>query len=78
MYKTIEIIIEDKSWQGKNKKMSQNKIMDICIGYNEVELRSRIKACGGRWDAQRKVWQLSHEKIKELDLLERIVDDNTP
>ena len=50
--------------------------MDIRIGYNEVELRSRIKACGGKWDPRKKIWQLSYEKIKKLDLLKRIVDDN--
>ena len=78
MYKTIEIIIDEKPWQGKNKKISKNKSMDIRIGYNEVELRRRIKACGGRWDPHRKVWQLSYEKVKELDLLERIVNDMVP
>jgi hypothetical protein len=46
--------------------------------YNEVELRSRIKACGGKWDASKKVWQLTYDKVKELDLLDRIVDDKAP
>jgi hypothetical protein len=50
--------------------------MAIRIGYNEIDLRSRIKACGGKWDASKKVWQLPYEKVKELDLLDRIVDDN--
>ncbi len=47
-YKTIEIIIENKPWQANAKKIPQNKNMDIRIGYNEIELRSRIKACGGK------------------------------
>jgi len=75
-YKTIEIIIESKPWQDNNKKITETKSMDIRIEYNEAELRSRIKACGGKWDPQKKVWQLSYEKVKKLDLLERIVDDN--
>ncbi|MGD9161759.1 MAG: hypothetical protein PVG39_25335 [Desulfobacteraceae bacterium] len=49
--------------------------MDIRIGYNELELRNRIKESGGRWNPQKKLWNLSYKKIKELDLLERIVDD---
>ena len=52
--------------------------MDIRIDYNEVELRNRIKECGGKWDPQRKLWKISYEKVKELDLLERIVDDKVP
>jgi len=50
--------------------------MGIRIGYNEVELRKSVKTCGGKWNPQKKVWQLSFEKVKELDLLERIVHDN--
>ncbi|MBN1906625.1 MAG: hypothetical protein JW927_16200 [Deltaproteobacteria bacterium] len=49
--------------------------MDVRIGFHEIELRSRIKACGGKWDASKKVWRLTYEKVKELDLLDRIVDD---
>ena len=75
MYKTIEIIIEDKPWQPNIKKIPKYKIMDIRIDYNEVELRNRIKECGGKWDPQRKVWRLSYVKVKELDLLDRIVND---
>ncbi len=76
MYKTIEIIIESKPGQDNNNKISKNKSMDIQIGYNEVELRNRVKNSGGKWDPQKKVWRLSYKKVKELDLLERIVDDN--
>jgi hypothetical protein len=78
MYKTIEIIIEEKPGQIDNQKIPKYKIMDIRIGFNEVELRSRIKKCGGKWDASKKVWQLAYDKVKELDLLDRIVDDKAP
>ena len=49
--------------------------MDLRIGFHETDLRRRIKACGGRWDPQKKLWNLSYKKIKELDLLDRIVND---
>ena len=75
MCKTIEIIIEDKPWQENNKKIPKYESVDIRIGYNEIELRRRIKEYGGRWEPQRKVWQLPYEKVKELELLNRIVDD---
>ena len=75
MYKTIEIIIDEKPWQRKSPKVQNYETMDIRIGFNEVELRSRIKECGGKWDPQKKVWQLPYRRIKELDLLDRIVND---
>ena len=76
MCKRIEIIIESKSWQDNNKKIPKHKRVDIRIGYNEVELRNRVKSSGGKWEPLKKVWQLSYRKAKELDLLDRIVDDN--
>ena len=48
--------------------------MGIRIGYNETNLRKNIIKCGGKWNSRKKIWQLSFEKIKELDLLARIVD----
>ena len=77
MYKTIEIIIDEKPWQRNIKKVPKHKIMNIRIDYNEVELRKKIIEYGGRWDPQKKLWTISYEKIKELDLLERIVDDKS-
>ncbi len=77
MFKTIEIIIESRPLQENNKKRPEHKSVDIRIGYNEIELRRRIKECGGRWEPQRKVWQIPYEKVKELDLLNRIVDDES-
>ncbi len=76
MYMTIEIIIDDKPWQEKPDKIRKNKIINIHIDYNEVELRNRVKECGAKWNPQLKVWQLSYKKVKELDLLKRIVNDN--
>lgn len=52
--------------------------MNIRKDFYKIELRSRIKACGGKWDASKKVWQLTYDKVKELDLLDRIVDDKAP
>jgi len=77
VHKTIEIIIESRLLLENEKKILEHKSVDIRVGYNEVELRSRIKEYGGRWEPQRKVWQLPFEKVKELDLLNRIVDDES-
>ena len=57
---------------GKPQKMPKLKNMYISIGYNEIELMSRIKKYGRRCYPKRRVWQLPHEKVKELDLLGRI------
>jgi len=34
-----------------------------------------MKAAGSKWDPARRVWQLAYEKVRELGMTNRIVDD---
>jgi hypothetical protein len=77
MFKTIEIIVDTKPWQVETKKISKNKIMSIRIAIDEIELRMRVKVAGGKWDPKRQVWQLAYEKVTELGLSDRIVDNES-
>jgi len=74
MFKTIEIIVDSKPWNAETKKIPKNKIMSIRIAIDELELRNRVKAAGGKWDPKRQVWQISYEKVTELGLSDRIGD----
>ena len=75
MFKTIEIIVDNKPWQADTKKIPKNKIMNIRIAIDEIESRRKVKAAGGKWDPKRQVWQLPYEKVTELGLSDRIVDN---
>ena len=74
MLKTIEIIVDSKPWGCDPKDIPRNGIMNIRIAIDEMELRRRVKAVGGKWDPKRQVWQLLYEKVSELGLSDRIVD----
>jgi hypothetical protein len=73
VFKTIEIIVDNKPWEADTKKIPKNKIMCIRIARDEVESRSRVKAAGGKWDPKRQVWELPYEKVAELGLTDLIV-----
>ena len=75
VFKTIEIIVDNKHWQPGIKKIPKNKIMSLRIAIDEVEHRKRVKSAGGKWDPKRQVWELPYEKVTELGLSDRIVDD---
>jgi hypothetical protein len=74
-FKTIEIIIERKPWQPNIKRIHKNEIMSLHIAYEEVNARNLVKAAGGKWDPKRRVWQLVYEKVRELGMTNRIVDN---
>ncbi len=50
--------------------------MGLRVAWQELELRQRVKAAGGRWEAERRVWELSREAALGLGLEDRIVGED--
>lgn len=71
--KTIELIIENRLWQPNKEKIPMNKITSLRIAVDEVKLRERVKAAGGKWNSKSQVWRLPYKKVLELGLTNRIV-----
>ena len=74
MFKTIELIISDMPWQPNPGKVPINKMMNLRINIDEVELRKRVKTAGGKWNPKQQVWHLPYKQVVELGLTNRIVD----
>ena len=45
----------------------------VRIAYGETELRRQVKAAGGIWDAERRLWRLPKTVIRKLKLEHRVV-----
>ena len=67
-YTTVELVVDERPG---NPSCSL-----VRIGYQETLLRQQVKAAGGAWDAQRKLWSLPRTAIRSLDLEERVVAEN--
>ena len=74
--KTIELIVESAPWEPGTRHIPKNKIMAVQIDINEMELHNKVKSLGGKWDHKNRVWKLSFESIKILNLENRIVNKN--
>ena len=72
--KTVEIVVEEKSWK-PSSRYRDGDIVPLIVAYTEKDLRDRLKAVGGRWDPQKKVWLVPYGSIKGTDLEERILKD---
>ena len=70
---TVEIIVDEKSWQRSPGKIPANKIMFISVMYGEVKVANLIKAAGGRWNRSIRLWELAYKDIINLGLEDRIV-----
>ena len=45
------------------------------VAYSEMTVRHRVKQAGGKWDRDRKVWELRYDRTVALGLTDRIVPD---
>jgi len=46
----------------------------VRIDFAEVELRQRVKQAGGRWNPDRRVWELPYAQVAALKLEARITE----
>ncbi|MEJ1336171.1 MAG: hypothetical protein RPU37_08980 [Candidatus Sedimenticola sp. (ex Thyasira tokunagai)] len=76
-YKTIELIVDEQEWiEGVSIPMDRR--VHVRVDYGETELRQRVKAAGGFWDAKEKAWVLSYKTVLQMELDERMVGELLP
>ena len=64
-YTTIELTIDKADWRYR-------WVAGVEIAYNELQLRKLVKEAGGRWNREKRIWELGYLKALELGLEERI------
>jgi hypothetical protein len=69
-YKTVELIVEETVWLP-----DPAEVVAVRVEWGEAELARQVKEAGGRWNGQRKVWDLPLGEVMALGLEERIVGD---
>ena len=72
--KTVELIVDEQPWVPGVKFPTERQV-SVRVGYNEHDLRERVKQAGGYWDAEKKAWRLGFGKVLGLGLERRLVDE---
>ena len=71
--KTVELMVEDESWELDTQRIPANKIVHLKVNYGEINLGKLIKAAGGIWNREDKVWELPYREVVSLGLTDRVV-----
>lgn len=74
-YTTVEVIVKADPVAPRPQRIPHNKIMSLRVKYGEIEVGKAIKAAGGRWNAERKVWELKYQQVVALKVTDRIVTE---
>ncbi|MEW6208251.1 MAG: hypothetical protein AB1631_07780 [Acidobacteriota bacterium] len=72
-FKTIELIVEDIEWRPRGKMIAADTIVDVRVEWGEKDLAIRVKQAGGRWNRQKRAWEMRYDRALELGLEERVV-----
>jgi hypothetical protein len=63
-----ELIVEGVDWEPKARRKAGNSIVGWRIDWREIELRSKVKQAGGKWNPKRRVWEMRYDRVVELGL----------
>jgi hypothetical protein len=61
---TVELIESSLPVSRKQYFLPSNKIVLLRIQYDEIQLRTIVKNAGGRWNRERKAWELPYGQAR--------------
>ena len=74
--KTVELLVAERDWEPSRPPCADNQMVGMRIAFAEAAVRERAKQAGGKWNPDRKVWELRYREVVALKLATRIVKDN--
>jgi hypothetical protein len=87
-FKTIELVLEETAWKPRKTPYTQDRpsrgglsregrIAEGLVGLRvegyETRWRSVVKAAGGWWSGEERLWELQRDRVAALGLEDRIV-----
>jgi hypothetical protein len=69
--KTVEIIEDAVPWEPP--AAAPESLVFVRVAWPEAELRAAVKAAGGRWNPEQRLWQLRYADVVRLGLQLRVV-----
>lgn len=73
--KTVEIIVDERPCD-PNMRHRDKDIVAVMVPFTKIALRDRLKAVGGRWNPEEKIWKVPFGAIRnDAELVDRIVKE---
>jgi hypothetical protein len=67
-FKTVELIVSEREWEPPPPRLAGDAMVGGRVGFAEEELRDQVKQAGGKWNRQRKVWEMRYDQVVALKL----------
>jgi hypothetical protein len=74
-FKTVELIVAERDWPPPRPRLTPDHIVHLRVAFAESTIREDVKRAGGVWDAARRLWRLSYDRVQTLGLTDRIAPE---
>ncbi len=71
-YKSVELIVKEAEWTPPPESVIAATLVGVRVEFKEADLQRRVKAAGGRWNPDRKPWELAYGKVRKIVRTARI------
>lgn len=72
-YTTVEIIVDERPWLKDPIVPDPDRQVGVRVGAGETNVQRDLRAAGGRWDSQSRLWWAPLHVVLRLGYEERIV-----
>jgi len=69
----VELVVEETLWWPKVSDPAGEEIVAVRVEWQESELRAALKEVGGRWNPEKRVWEVRYDRIVAWVLEDRVV-----
>src|SRR5689334_8536992 len=67
-FTTVELVVEEASWNAPEVLTAEPVLVGLRVALHEVDLQRRIKQAGGKWNRERRVWDIAYDQALALGL----------
>ena len=61
--KTVELVVERSDWTPPPPRFTNETLVPLRIKPTDMATRNKVKAAGGRWNAEKKLWFVGYGQI---------------
>jgi hypothetical protein len=61
--KTVELIEEETNWVPPSPRFALEKLVPLQVSASNMELRVKVKAAGGKWIPEERLWYVRYGSI---------------
>ena len=76
--KTIELVVEESDYSPRPRRIRDDQMVGVRIGYKEFGLQREVKSAGANWNPNSRLWDLRYDQVLKLGLEERVEQTRIP